>query len=415
MGGIVGVVANDQARYSYFTACLTGLEVPEDTRIEWAFGSDRIVGRNKIVRSMLNSDAEWLLFLDDDQAFAPDLLLRLLSHNQDVVAGLYTQRVAPFAPIMYDKRRGKQYVPVVLPDHPNGGLVPIVAAGTGAMLIRRAVLEAMADPWFAHGEASEDLLFCSRALDLGVPIYGDLDAQVGHMMTIIIRPVPGQEGWGIGLQIGETFQAQLPIEKPTDYERIASAACDEGAIQKVEEFAPLLEMVEGATTILEIGSGHGGSLAGLAAVAAHDAHLISVDLPNEQYDYGINEDEIADRFASLVGVQQTLTIIRGDSHDEAVWGQVSEALGAEGVDFLLIDGDHTKDGTIEDFNDYLEFVKPGGIIAIHDILGHPGVPSIKTHEAWAEIKAEYDGMAEEITDVSRERWGGFGIIRLPAR
>ncbi|MCK9223787.1 MAG: class I SAM-dependent methyltransferase [Candidatus Muirbacterium halophilum] len=36
--------------------------------------------------------------------------------------------------------------------------------------------------------------------------------------------------------------------------------------------------------------------------------------------------------------------------------------------FLWIDGDHTYDGTWKDFNGFAKWVKPGGIVAIHDVL-----------------------------------------------
>lgn len=36
------------------------------------------------------------------------------------------------------------------------------------------------------------------------------------------------------------------------------------------------------------------------------------------------------------------------------------------VDFLFVDGDHSKDGTRDDLVNYFKFVKPGGIIMGHD-------------------------------------------------
>lgn len=404
MPGVIGIAANDQARYSVFAASLTGLEKPEGTSIEWGLGSDTIRGRNKIVKAMLaDPENEWLLFIDDDHCFGPDLLTKLLAHDVDVACGLYLQRVSPFAPIMFSHKVGNMHIPVLLHDHESDAFIPIHSAGTGAMLIRRHVLEAIPSPWFEHGRASEDLIFCDKVGEAGFEVWGDLGVRCGHMMSATIWPAYDQE-WTAGLQIGNTFRADVAISKPNDFERLAMQARDHGAMQKVEELAPLLELVNemNVTSVLEIGSGTGATMAAIARVADENAELISIDLPNEQFEYGISDEAVERTVQESLWQGQSFELIRKNSHEAL------EEVEGKTFDLLILDGDHSYEGTLRDFMDYSPLVRPGGLIVIHDILGNEDVPEIETKDAWGALKDIYNG--QEICDTRSESWGGFGLI-----
>ncbi len=211
MSGVIGIPANDSARYSFFAASLTGLLHPPNTLIRWAFGSDRIRGRNNLVADALALGAEWLWFLDDDHAFAPDLLLRLLAHQVDIVTPVYLQRMMPFAPVAYTHREGADYFPMHLHDYEPDELVEIHSAGTGGMLIRSEVFRAVGKPWFEHGYASEDLIFCDKARDAGFPIHCDTGARLGHISTCVIWPTVEDGEWQVGLTVADKLSVALPI------------------------------------------------------------------------------------------------------------------------------------------------------------------------------------------------------------
>lgn len=204
MSGVVGVAANDSARYSFFAASITKMLSPPNTDIRWAFGSDRIRGRNNIVRESLEIGSEWVMFIDDDHVFQPDLLLRLLAHEKMIVASLYLQRSLPCLPVAYTDRLDDDltYTPLRLSEQPtDASLIEVRAAGTGGMLIRSEVFHALEDPWFRDGAASEDLMFCERARDAGFQVYCDLQAQLGHCTTSIVWPSPGEDGWAVGVTL----------------------------------------------------------------------------------------------------------------------------------------------------------------------------------------------------------------------
>lgn len=219
MSGIVGIAVNSAARYHAFTVCITSMKAPPNTSLQWVLGSDRIIGRNKLVRNAIRDGAEWLFFLDDDHAFEQDILMRLLAHDKDIVASLYLQRIKPFAPVAYESydEETNTYTALDLRKYGKNDLVPIQAAGTGGMLIKTEVFRALEDPWFhlVEGIGSEDLPFCQDAINAGFEIYCDLGTPLGHIDPIIIWPsyFDEQEEWGVGFNMADDFNLYIPLEK----------------------------------------------------------------------------------------------------------------------------------------------------------------------------------------------------------
>lgn len=217
MSGLVGVAANSTARYMAFTVCITSLQSPPNTGLHWALGSDRIVGRNRLVEKALDIGAEWLFYLDDDHAFEPDILMRLLEHDKDITASLYLQRIQPFSPVAYEEfdQETKTYTSLDLTKYGKDDLVPIVAAGTGGMLIKTEVFRAMEKPWFhlEDGIGSEDLVFCNKARELGFEIFCDLGTPLGHIDPVIIWPsyMDDEDRWGIGFNLANDFNLKIPV------------------------------------------------------------------------------------------------------------------------------------------------------------------------------------------------------------
>jgi len=212
MRGCVAVVCADTARYSMFASALARLRKPVGTEVHFVTGSDREIGRNQLVTVMLKSGHDWLLFLDDDQIFGEDLLERLLAHNEDIVGALYMRRDAPFSPIAYEQElKDGRLMPLNLNEHPSGGLVKVVAVGTGGMLIKRRVFETLPQPWFKRELRSEDVVFCLDVAEL-FNVYVDLDTPMGHMTTTAVWPSKVPNGWAVGFKISEETNIVVPIE-----------------------------------------------------------------------------------------------------------------------------------------------------------------------------------------------------------
>lgn len=163
-------------------------------------------------------DKSWpyMLFVDADHKVSHLIFERLQEHvkaDLPVVGGLYYNRTYPFE-VQAFSERGPGGVLYVQPDFliprlwpPRSSVIPIAGCGTGCMLIRRDVLERMAEirgegniwradrvPWEEQvklldsgeriaGVMTEDILFCLDVADhLGEQVWLDLDPRMetGH-------------------------------------------------------------------------------------------------------------------------------------------------------------------------------------------------------------------------------------------
>jgi hypothetical protein len=222
VSGTVGVVADVAGRYNQFSQCLTQLHIPVNTAIDWRFGSDRGVSRNKLVRAMLDRGSEWIWFVDDDQAFPPTILRRMLQHEQPVVSALYVQRSKPFLPIAYKEKRDGAYWPLNLQEHGPNELVQVVGVGTGGLLVRSEVFRQLGDvPWFVHTTGqSEDLYFCDLCAEAGIPVHVDTGARLGHFAPAVVFPEwdteEGNERWVAGIQFSDSTQFIIEMDHSYD-------------------------------------------------------------------------------------------------------------------------------------------------------------------------------------------------------
>lgn len=99
-----------------------------------------------------------------------------------------------------------------------------------------------------------------------------------------------------------------------------------------------------------------------------------------------------------------------DSHDETTLREVERILGGLKVDFLFIDGDHSCEGVKQDFQMYGKLVKPGGIVAFHDICPHPPETCCEVNKFWLEMRDDYHH--REIVEDWDQGWAGIGVIYI---
>ncbi|MDR3548752.1 MAG: class I SAM-dependent methyltransferase [Candidatus Pacebacteria bacterium] len=172
------------------------------------------------------------------------------------------------------------------------------------------------------------------------------------------------------------------------------------------EIIRLLDVVKerNVRKILEVGTANGGTIFFFSQVAADDAIVASVDVPNRFFGYGYPAWR-ARIYGSFPKKSQTFELVRGDSHSQETFQNAAKTMRGNDVDFLFIDGDHSYEGVKRDFEMYGQLVRPGGVIAFHDIVdGNEefvgGVPRF-----WKEIRDKYPH------DEFVEDWkqGGLGI------
>ena len=182
--GTIGVVAAYNARYTVFTESLMGTMYPPGTQCHFSTGLD-VVDNCERLASEFNG--EWLWMLGDDHTWEPDLLLALLAHEVDIVVPLVTSKAWPFRPVVFEHEvAGSSHKYRSLQLTGRSGLVPVAAAGTAGMLIRRRVFERLEQPYFtlpfgSMQKLSEDVFFCRQAREAGFDIHCDLDRSMGHI------------------------------------------------------------------------------------------------------------------------------------------------------------------------------------------------------------------------------------------
>lgn len=161
--------------------------------------------------------------------------------------------------------------------------------------------------------------------------------------------------------------------------------------------------------VVEIGTARGGTLYLWAQAAAADARIVSVDLPGGPFGGGYRPCR-EPFYHAFVAAGQALTLIRDDAHNPPVRDRVAGLLGG-GADFLFIDADHSLPGIRRNLALYGPLVRPGGLIALHDVLRNPRWPEIEIWQLWARIR-ELDNAGEFVDSASSDRPLGIGLIQI---
>ena len=182
--------------------------------------------------------------------------------------------------------------------------------------------------------------------------------------------------------------------------------------QKTMEIAGLLHLLGSMRPqrLCEIGAYHGGTLALFAHVAAPSAKLLSIDV---HYPWHLRR-----AYSNLAGPRQHIKAIRGDSHSPRTQSKVAAWLDGAMLDFLFIDGDHSLEGVTLDYEMYGKFVRPGGIIAFHDIVPDYHARFGITTRAdvgqvpafWNTLRREYPQAIELVEDPAQDGYG-IGVLR----
>jgi len=164
--------------------------------------------RNSCAAKFLTGDATHLMFVDADIQFRAEDIVKLVTHNKDIVGGIYPQKTLPPKMVVNTLDNGKR----------EGDLVEVGTMGTGFMMIKRVVFEAMIDQG-AHKYTdaiglsneennnqydffnctidsqgrylTEDWSFCRRWRQLGGQIWADTTISLAHVGYYRFQPDMG--------------------------------------------------------------------------------------------------------------------------------------------------------------------------------------------------------------------------------
>lgn len=175
---------NRQLRAAIMQASNDGVRWAGDlatNRVGWE------ASRNNIVASALAgglADEDAILWIDSDVVLEPTSISQLVAEatarRLDFLTGVYYQRFPPHFPLlaMFDDRR-RHFT--WIKEMPENVVAPVDGCGFGCVLTTARLLRAIAPPWFAFTEFSEDFDFCLRARDAGVQLHVHTGVQVLHL------------------------------------------------------------------------------------------------------------------------------------------------------------------------------------------------------------------------------------------
>ena len=188
-----------------FVECLTALVSrysPDEVEVKYLKASLVYDARNQLTKYVLDKGCyDFVLWLDSDMTFTPDLLDRLMEdiEGRQAVTGLCFGRRPPFKPCIYKKLDVEQTAtpsgPMLMPtcenwfDYPRDQIFEVQACGFACVLMRTEVLEKMlvyGVPFFPVGGLGEDLTFCWRARKQDIHFHCDSRLKIGHIMRISV-------------------------------------------------------------------------------------------------------------------------------------------------------------------------------------------------------------------------------------
>ena len=175
-----------------FAQSLAMLRSTEHTIVGFQMGSLVWDSRTKLAQRAIRCEADYMLWLDSDMEFPPDLLERLMdtlnkTEDADIVTGLYFRRVEPYSPVLFEKislagvgANWKEFDKL-----PEEDVFEVEGCGFGAVLVptdvMMSVMAKYGDPFWPQNHLGEDLAFCIRARELGYHIYCDQTIRIGHV------------------------------------------------------------------------------------------------------------------------------------------------------------------------------------------------------------------------------------------
>lgn len=164
---------------------------------DYQSGYDCATARNRIARQAIAEGADFVLMVDSDTVLPGDTLRLMLETPVDVLAACCPCRPASnvFDGRVNATRLGEYdytdfYTVPDLDALVARGVTrePIHGCGFGATMVRTELFGRLDWPWFKWAEygngacLSEDLSFCERCKDAGVPVFLDPRIRCGHVM-----------------------------------------------------------------------------------------------------------------------------------------------------------------------------------------------------------------------------------------
>ena len=185
--GMIAILSRDGANLDYLTRWV---RAQDGWDLVQPRGDEIAHQRNEAVLTFLATSGERLVFIDSDCAPPLDALSRLAARNRPLLGGVVLDRTS------MEVCATKAFEPLVrvsLSETARPGVIPVVALGTGCLMVHREVFVWLDLPWFRCGQLVADVLaedtdFCLRAAERGFPPSLDCEVRTGHVVQGIAWP-----------------------------------------------------------------------------------------------------------------------------------------------------------------------------------------------------------------------------------
>ena len=159
--------------------------------VEILTGTLVYMARNTLASKAINENYTHILFLDSDMVFDENIVETLRFSKKDFICGSFNSRRPPYGSCIYKSLRPQEKADV-------SGMEPFRIAGCGmacTMISKEILIEVLNkygtyfNPEKIDGvNFGEDLAFCKRAADIGIEMWCDPTARVGHIAHITVWP-----------------------------------------------------------------------------------------------------------------------------------------------------------------------------------------------------------------------------------
>lgn len=160
-----------------------------DTHVFMDASTILLTQRERLATNAVGLNADYMLWLDSDMVFPATTAVRLLAHNEPVVAGNYIRRQKPYKGVAY-KKIGDWEKPLSFDVRDE--LVPVAGVGMGCLLIKTDIFKELSKPWFdfqwtpsSNDFLGEDMYLCQKITAAGYSIKIDtmISQELHHLGT----------------------------------------------------------------------------------------------------------------------------------------------------------------------------------------------------------------------------------------
>lgn len=189
MKTLIAIPCMDMVNALFMKSILT-MQLEGEVEFSLAIGSLIYDARNQLAYKAVTGGFDRVLWLDSDMTFEADLFKRLSARvdaGAEYISGIYFTRKSPIQPVIYKTvgLDGDTPKAISYTDYPQDSIFEAQGTGFGAVMMTADLIRRVSDkfglPFSPIIGFGEDLSFCLRVAELGIPMFCDSSIKLGHL------------------------------------------------------------------------------------------------------------------------------------------------------------------------------------------------------------------------------------------